>query len=82
MIAVTEFFEYWRTRFEKDLTPFADPGTRVDISGVTRAITARWTARGRSQESSIFSVVGRRCTGQLRRPVAHVLIFSGFARSR
>jgi hypothetical protein len=51
MSDVAEFFEYWRTRIEKDLSPFADPGTQLEISGDKRSLTAHWTARGRAFEA-------------------------------
>src|SRR5947209_3382506 len=48
---VAEFFEYWRMRIEKDLSPFADPGTQLDVSGDRRVLVAHWTARGRAFEA-------------------------------
>lgn len=52
MTDTTEFFNYWRTRIEKDLTPFADPGTGVEITGEKRVFTARWVARGTSYDAN------------------------------
>lgn len=52
MTDTTEFFNYWRTRIEKDMTPFADPGTGVEITGERRVLTARWVARGTSYEAN------------------------------
>jgi hypothetical protein len=48
-----EYFEYWRTRVEKDLNPFADPGTPLEINGEKRQIIAHWTAHGQMQEAVI-----------------------------
>lgn len=55
MADLTEFFEYWRSRIEKDLIPFADPGTRLDVSGDKRLLAAHWVARG-SAEEAVFSL--------------------------
>lgn len=43
---VTDFLQYWRVRIEKDLAPFADPGTRLEIDAQKRMLTARWMSRG------------------------------------
>jgi hypothetical protein len=43
---------HWRMQIEKDLTPFADPGTRLEITGEKRVFTARWVARGISQQAN------------------------------
>lgn len=49
------FFEYWRGRIEKDLLPFADPGTQLEIAGDKRTLTGRWVARGQAQDA-VFNV--------------------------
>lgn len=51
----SKFAEYWRDRIERDLRPFADPGTVLSISGERRQITAQWTARGNTREAT-FSI--------------------------
>lgn len=51
MSEITNFVGYWRTRVERDIKPFADPGTTIDIDLDGRAITARWTSRHRSVEA-------------------------------
>jgi len=55
MADLSEFFEYWRSRIEKDLIPFADPGTQLEIGGDKRLLTAHWVSRGSSQEA-VFSL--------------------------
>jgi hypothetical protein len=52
MIDFAEYFDYWRTRIEKDLNPFTDPGTGLTVTGDKRQITANWTARGRPMEAA------------------------------
>lgn len=52
---LTAFLDYWRGRIERDLIPFADPGTRLDVAGDRRTLTAHWTARGQPQEA-VFTV--------------------------
>jgi hypothetical protein len=52
MADMTDFFPYWRERIEKDLTPFTDPGTRLEITGEKRVFTAQWLARGASQQAN------------------------------
>ena len=49
------FLDYWRGRIEKDLIPFADPGTQLEISGDKRTFTAHWVARGQAQDA-VFTV--------------------------
>lgn len=49
------FLDYWRGRIEKDLIPFADPGTQLEISGDKRTFTAHWVARGQDQ-NAVFTV--------------------------
>ncbi len=51
----TNFLAYWRRRIEKDLSPFIDPGTTLELEGETRVLTARWTARSIEREA-IFSI--------------------------
>lgn len=48
---LTSFFDYWHERIEKDLRPFADPGTALDIAGDKRTLTAQWRARGHAHDA-------------------------------
>lgn len=50
-----EFIEYWKTRIEKDLTPFADPSTPLEVRIDGRSIWAKWESREKSHEAR-FSV--------------------------
>jgi hypothetical protein len=45
------FLDYWRERIERDLAPFADPGTQLEIAADKRILTAHWIARGQSQDA-------------------------------
>lgn len=55
MTELGEFFDYWRGRIERDLIPFADPGTRLEVIGDKRHLTAHWLARATRQEA-VFSL--------------------------
>lgn len=50
-----EFGDYWKTRIEKDLTPFADPSTPLEIRSEGRSIWAKWQSRERMHEAR-FSI--------------------------
>lgn len=45
------FLQFWRQRIERDLAPFADPGTLLDLTADRRTVTARWTQRGSDREA-------------------------------
>jgi hypothetical protein len=53
MIDIARFVEYWRDRIERDLSPFCDPGTRLELAGAGRSFLAHWTSRARSMEAAI-----------------------------
>lgn len=48
---LTSFLDYWRDRIERDLVPFADPGTQLQISGDKRTLAAQWTSRSQAQDA-------------------------------
>lgn len=53
---LNEYANYQQERIERDISSFADPGTRVDVKpGGGRGFRATWTMRGDSREA-MFSV--------------------------
>ncbi|HEX2830374.1 MAG TPA: AAA family ATPase [Burkholderiales bacterium] len=42
-----QFFDYWMTRLERDLTPFIDPGTTLELMPKNRSVIASFARRGR-----------------------------------
>jgi len=51
MSDLTAFVDYWRIRIERDVRPFADPGTKLNVETEGRAISARWVSRHQSFEA-------------------------------
>ncbi|HEV7591273.1 MAG TPA: NACHT domain-containing protein [Longimicrobium sp.] len=51
----TDFFQFWRIRIQRDLAPFVDPGTRLQVDGDGRSLLASWKARGVEHEAE-FSI--------------------------
>ena len=54
MADVSDFSKYWKSRIERDLTSFGDPGAIVTVSGSGRQFRAKWTMRGTAREA-LFS---------------------------
>jgi hypothetical protein len=51
-----EFASFWKGRIERDLTPFADPGTPPSVETASlRSLSASWVSRG-EQEEAQFSL--------------------------
>lgn len=50
-ISARDLLEYWRTRIEQDLAPFADPGTTLDAAVAGRVVTVRWEMRAEQKEA-------------------------------
>ncbi len=42
---IEELRDYWCERIRRDLSPFADPGTQLDLIWEGQSLTARWTFR-------------------------------------
>jgi len=49
---IADYFQFWRTRIQRDLAPFVDPGQRLTIEGDARSLVASWTARGVPREAT------------------------------
>ena len=49
-----EFSKYWKSRIERDLASFGDPGATVNVTGSGRRFRAEWTMRGTDREA-LFS---------------------------
>ena len=52
---MNDYTEIQRSRIERDISSFSDPGTRVEVSGQRRRFRANWTMRGVSREA-MFTV--------------------------
>lgn len=52
---VNVVFDYWRERIGRDLNPFADPGTEVQLEGDGRSLRAQWVCRAIEREAH-FSI--------------------------
>ena len=52
---MNDYAEIQRSRIERDISSFSDPGTRVEVSGQRRQFRATWTMRGASREA-MFTV--------------------------
>lgn len=53
-ITTAEYISYWSDRVERDLTPFADPGTCPEVTSTARTINASWLSRGRPNEATMI----------------------------
>ncbi len=42
-----QFFDYWLKRLERDVTPFIDPGTTLEVKTKSRSAVASWFRRSR-----------------------------------
>lgn len=51
MVDLNAVFAFQREMIERDLTPFTDPGTRLELDGESRALSARWYSRGKLMEA-------------------------------
>ena len=47
MATASEFHQYWVDRIPRDLAPFKDPGTSLDVTSDHRALLVRWESRGK-----------------------------------
>lgn len=50
-LPVQQLFDYWNARIQRDLTPFADPGTEVALVPQGRTINATWVQRASPREA-------------------------------
>ena len=48
---VTDHIEYMQERIGRDLKPFVDPGTELQVDRAGRCISAEWTCRGSVHEA-------------------------------
>ena len=46
--------EIWQEEIQRDLAPFADPGSSITYANNDDWLTAEWTSHGRAQTSSFF----------------------------
>ena len=46
-----ELSKYWKSRIERDLASFGDPGATVNVTGSRRRFRAEWTMRGIGREA-------------------------------
>ena len=51
MLDASEFSKYWKSRIERDLASFGDPGANVNVTGSTRRFRAQWIMRGTDREA-------------------------------
>jgi hypothetical protein len=49
---LTELINYWQRQIERDLSPFADPGTQLVVDVAGSAINVSWTQRRKPHEAS------------------------------
>lgn len=47
----TDFRNWWKTRLERDLSSFGDPGSRVELTDAGPALHAEWRMRGEDREA-------------------------------
>lgn len=52
-ISTTDLIEYWYSRVQTDLTPFADPGTTISVSRRNRVVTCDWIQRGDARSADL-----------------------------
>lgn len=49
---MSDLLNYWRTRIERDLSPFADPGTQLSVEESGHAFHVAWIQRRKSLSAS------------------------------
>jgi hypothetical protein len=77
-IDLSTLIRYWHDRIERDLTPFVDPGTALELEIDGRSIGASWTQRAR-ERTATFSVSfeGGVQVEHAGRRVSYVSFFAG-----
>ena len=50
-LPIQQLIDYWHARIQRDLTPFADPGTEVTLLPQGRTIVATWVQRAMPKEA-------------------------------